>query len=498
MKNIILDKLKEYAKDPVKVAVRYKNAFLTYQELDLLSTEVSKRIKLAIGNKRNCPIVIYQERGMEFIILILAVMKSHCYYVPMEKSFPVQRMKYVYKDLNAKLIVSTVMPYDVSDCNFLLIDVDEMRADGNDGTVCWEHDEDDLVYVMYTSGTNGYPKGVKIKYVNLYNLIQSFWKIVYHKFSANINVGVIASFSFDASVKQIFGSLFYGHTLVIAEDSVRYFGRKIHKFHNEYDIELCDCTPSHLRLMAEQTAKKLSSVKYLIVGGENLKWEILKKLRAVMGRMPVVINVYGPTECCVDVAFNYLDHIDENKSGYVSIGVPLENTELLILNDEMKIVKEKNSPGELVVKGKQVGAGYVNIQSNCFLKSDDSVKGYDLYRTGDLAVYNEDNEMIILTRVDGQVKINGYRIELDEISKCVEEIEGSHCETIVVEIKDVKKLVSFIEGDFDEEELKLRLNTHLPAYMMPKSFVCVEKIPLNKNGKVDAARLREIYCAERR
>ncbi len=498
MQNIILYRLKEYAKDLNKVALKYGDYSLTYSELDLLSSNVSDRLIKAVGYEKNSPIVIYEKRGIDFIVLILAVMKSGCFYVPLEDSMPINRVIHIYKDLKAKLIVSTGVLNDIPDCHCLSINMDEMKFRRGVRADCYELNEDDLVYVMYTSGSSGNPKGVKIKYSNLNNLINSFWEIVYKKFDENINVGVLASFSFDASVKQIFCSLCYGHTLVISEDSVKYFGRKIHNFHNKYDIKLCDCTPSHIKLMSVQTAKDMSQIDYMIVGGENLRWENLVKLKLTMGRMPDIINVYGPTECCVDVSYNYIGKVDDDKTGYVSIGVPLDNTELYIWDDEERIIKERNCPGELIVKGKQVGAGYVNIISDSFRKSKDDINGFDVYRTGDLAMYNDGDEIIVISRLDNQVKINGYRIELNEISRCIEEFSKIPCETIVIKNNEINMLISFVVGNFDVEELKLHLAKKLPAYMLPKAYIRIDEIPLNKNGKVDLACLKRIYCEERK
>lgn len=501
MNNFILDKIKEYANVRNRVAIRFQEQELSYKELDIMSDQVALKICDALAGRTNLPILIYQKRGIEFIIFIVAVMKAKCYYVPLEDSLPYERVKYIYDDLQTELIISTQKNENLGDCNQLTVDFEEIKNDAENVLKSHELNENDLVYIMYTSGTSGKPRGVKIKYSNLCNLIKSFWRIVYHNFDECIQVGVLASFGFDASVKQIFCALYYGHTLIIAGEDIKYFGRKIHNFHNSFDITLCDCTPSHIKLMTKQPAKINSKVKYLLVGGENLRWENLIEFQNVMGIMPTIINVYGPTECCVDVAFNYISNLEGQKEGYVPIGYPLDNTELFLLDENEEIISETNVSGELNIKGKQVGAGYVNYESNSFASSYKSSREYDIYRTGDLAMYNDKKEIVILSRLDRQVKINGYRIELNEISSCIEYYLNCSCETILVETGEIKKIVAFIVGEFDELKLKSNLQKKLPAYMIPKAFMRINQIPLTKNGKMDARSLEQIYnlkCEDKR
>ncbi len=138
-------------------------------------------MELILSEKSNVPIIIYEPRGIDYIIYIIAVMKCNCYYIPLELNIPIERLQTIYEDVGSKLIISN-----------------EIKSD--------------VMYIIYTSGTSGKTKGVKILYKNLYKLVNSYEDILYHKFSEKINVGVMASFSFDASVKQIYASLFFGHT----------------------------------------------------------------------------------------------------------------------------------------------------------------------------------------------------------------------------------------------------------------------------------------------
>lgn len=486
MNNFIIDKLNYYGKNcRSRIAIKFKNEYITYGELMKETDIIAKKIKKRLGNEEKVPIIIYMERGIEFIKNIIAILKCNCYYVPMEKSFPIERIKRAYNELNARFII-TNSELDIAGVNVILPSKEKLE---NITLECSVSDKD-LVYVIYTSGTTGRPKGVQIMYKNLKNLLISLGDILYNKFTEKINVGVMAAFSFDASVKQIYASLYYGHTLVIAEDSTRNFGRKIHKFHNDNDLSVCDGTPSHLKLMIMQKAKEYSKIPYLLIGGENLKWRTLRDYKEKIGYIPQIINVYGPTECCVDVTYKIIDKIDE-ETGSVPIGIPLKNTILKIVDSNDNEIKEPNVAGELCILGEQVGAGYTNIEDKAFVK-DEYGDNY-MYRTGDLAMYTDMKEMVIISRIDRQVKFRGYRIELDEISSFIENYTKCQCVVQLISHDDMQELVAFICNYEKNDSLLEYLEKRLPHYMMPKEFVNVEKIELTNNGKIDEKKLLSLY-----
>lgn len=493
MKNIIIDRIKELCKSHGdQIAIRYMDQSITYKELERTTSIIASQIRDCVKNI-NVGIIIYEHRGIEFIKYMIAIIKVRCYYIPIEYNMPIERVRYIYKDADARLIISSNTELINLENYKVLIPKDIPQNVTEFSNII---DDDDLVYIMYTSGTSGRPKGVQIQYSNLFNLVRSFKHIIYGEFIEKINVGLIASLSFDASVKQIFCSLYYGETLVIAEDRVRYFGRKLHDFHYQNNLTICDCTPSVLKLMIMQKTKKISNIPYIIIGGENLSWQLLKHYSEFVGYQPNFINVYGPTECCVDVSYKYIDKSTNlDKSGSVPIGIPLLNTELFIKDEYSNIIERKNVDGELYISGKQVGKGYVNIKSDSFLidtKSDERI-----YKTGDIAHYNEDNEIIISGRIDDQIKLNGYRIEIGEISSLIENKFGCQCVVRVYERNEFSRLVAFIAGgqinEIKYETIISYLELYLPKYMIPKEFTRLDKIHLNNNGKVDENYLKQIY-----
>lgn len=487
--NFFLNKMYKNAEECQNtIAVRYREQSITYYDLNIETELIAKKIKKTINDCSKRAIIIYQSRGIDFIKYIIAILKCGCYYVPIEDTMPIDRLKYIYEDVNAALIVSTSKIFLNEQYKILNpedeIDIGKINIEYN------QYMDTDLVYAIYTSGTSGRPKGVKIKYSNIKNLVYSFGKIFYDKLVNNINVGVISSFGFDASVKQIFCALFYSHTLVIADDSVRYFGRKIHRFHNENNIAICDMTPSHIKLMLLQKIGECSRTPYLLIGGEILTWSLLKNYKVHINANCTFINVYGPTECCVDVAYNIIQKVEEQE-GRVPIGRPLNNTELVICDEKGRYIKETHKVGELYIFGEQVGAGYVNNISGGYIKNiRNEIIGY---KTGDLAEFNDNKQIVILGRMDRQVKLNGYRIELDEISTVIEEWILKPSYTCLFNINDSVHLVAFVVGDVKQEEVMCYLKDKLASYMIPKKIVSINKFPVTERGKIDERILLDLY-----
>ena len=225
MYNLILEKIKENGNGN-KIALKYDEDELTYSELENTTNCIATKIQKILKGEKQQPIIIYQKRGIKFIQYMIAVLKCNCYYVPVEDNVPIERVLYMYSDISAAMILSDEIEFD-NNREFEVCSFDTKEEMLCNYTM-EEISEDDLVYVMYTSGTSGKPKGVKIMYSNLINLIKAFEDILYHKFMESVNVGVMASFSFDSSVKQIYCALYYGHKLCIANNLIKNFGKMLH------------------------------------------------------------------------------------------------------------------------------------------------------------------------------------------------------------------------------------------------------------------------------
>ena len=357
---------------------------------------------------------------------------------------------------------------------------------------------DRLAYIMYTSGTTGTPKGVMIKLANLENLIESFGEILYNNIVETVNVALLASLGFDSSVKQIYAALYYGHTLVIASEKEKRFSSLLQRFYSNNNIFISDGTPTNMQILLMPGKKISNRVKYFIIGGENLRGDIVERMYELHDHPINIYNVYGPTECCVDAAYYVLD---SNRRYYdlIPIGGPLLNTELEIIDDHGNKITECGIKGELVILGKQVGAGYTNGNNDMF-RFDSSMDKCS-YRTGDIAIMNGEGQFLILGRKDNQVKRHGYRIELDEITVQIMKVDVVKDATVKkIDYLNDDRIVAFTvcSSDYNKDNLAEKLKTHMPEYMLPDYIIQIDSIPYNLNGKTDDRALRNIFYSTRK
>lgn len=489
------------ANRPESIAVKYKSQKITYKELASAVFSLSKDLLRNIPANHNVPVLIYQNRGIGFIVSMLAVLNVGAYYIPIERSTPYERVQRICEQIKPRIVLvddDTVRDELYFSCQLLKWNGVENCTD----FIRINRGETDLAYIMFTSGSSGVPKGIKISYGNLCNLVFGFYDVLYYEFSSSINIGMISSFSFDASVKMIFPALAYGHTLVIAQENVRYFGRNIHHFHNENNILVCDGTPTHLSLMIAQKTDVFSMAEYFLIGGERLEYELLHSFCQLLKRTPTIINVYGPTECCVDVSYKRVREIDiKQQTGVVPVGKAMPNNDLEIRTKRGKLIRRKNEKGELWIRGKQVGCGYIDGEMRGFVF--DKEKLTRAYRTGDVAFYNDNYEVVVLGRMDRQVKINGNRVELDEISSVIKQKEECAMATVeLIQDGNRKILVAFIvvnsRGKLSERDLTNHVISKLPPYMIPRKYVFLNEIPFTKQGKIDHRCLERIYMLSKR
>lgn len=482
MSNKILERIELYSREyPERMAIKFMGNSITYKRLE---NEVD-RLSRIIGkykSRRSEPILIYMDRGMEFVIAILGTQKSGCYYIPIECPFPMERITTILNDLKCKIVITIEKYKHIFEDNIKVLCMDEEESVFEQSDNHCDISNNDLAYIIYTSGTTGTPKGVKIMYKNLLNLVDSFYDIIYKDISGILNIGVIASFSFDASIKQIFCALFYGHTLVIAEQETKFFGKRIEYFLKQNDIDIIDVTPTILKILNLQKMNVISKDIIILVGGENLKWETLYDAKNILINAKF-INVYGPTECCVDSSYYIIDNeqLKKNK-GTVPIGSPLKNTILQIVDENGENILEEGV-GELCIVGAQVGAGYVGLNSTQFLIQKN---GQNKYFTGDIAKYKDGN-IYILGRNDSQIKINGYRVDVNEIEVMAKRFG---IKEVIIGVNkrnnnDILTMYYCDKMDINEKEIVEYLKKYLPTYMIPKRYIRLESMPINKNGKID-------------
>lgn len=471
-------------------SITYRELWCCIQKYSILLNEYTK------GNQ--VPVIIYQSRHEWFVISMLVCMAVGCFYIPVVKETPVERLKKIIADSKCQIVLTDEMLVEFSGVQINVRDASVVK---NVDFACeteLSRKHPHLAYVMYTSGTTGEPKGVMILLSNLMNLVRSFGEILYNEIQNPVNVAVLASFGFDSSVKQIFSSLYYGHTLVIAGENEKKFSKTLQAFYAKNNIYITDGTPSNMRILTMTKKIITNQVKYFIIGGENFQTDIARQI-IVKHENPVqIINVYGPTECCVDVSY-YKVRLEELNGEFLPIGEPILNTRLFLVDEDLNEICEAGIKGELVISGLQVGDGYTNSDNSRFTFDNDIMKRS--YRTGDVAVINEKKQMVVLGRLDNQVKKYGYRIELDEVAVGLKKV--SYIEEAIVRKRNdegIQKIVGFVVSKLEvkESDLLKELEQHIPYYMMPDIIVQIQSIALNINGKVDEQELENCFRKKQR
>lgn len=247
--------------------------------------------------------------------------------------------------------------------------------------------------------------------------------------------------------------------------------------------------------MTMQKTRAISKIPFLLVGGEILHWETLHKYSQFTSHYPTFINVYGPTECCVDVAYKVINEEDlkKNLQGIVPIGKSIIKTYLTIRSENGTIITKQDERGELYISGSQVGAGYVNIMSDSFFYENNNIT----YKTGDIAYSDYNSDIVVVGRKDSQVKINGFRVELVEIESVIEKFVQSPCAVFCINENNNNKIVVFISCAEFNEKKKFQLTKYLqnvfPIYMLPHYYFWDTTVPLTTNGKADIEQLKQIF-----
>lgn len=351
----------------------------------------------------------------------------------------------------------------------------------------------DMAYAIYTSGSQGNPKGVLVNHRNAVNLVWGLNERIYNRYPQHLKIALVAPFIFDASVKQVFASLLLGHTLDIAPEETRLDGLALNRYYKTHNIDISDGTPTHIRLLLENLTGKSGGIgiKHIISGGEELPPSLVERLlNPALPEVPVITNVYGPTECTVDATSFEISAHTPHGDTVIPIGTPMPNHRVYIVNPAMQL-QPVGVNGELCIGGAGVSRGYLNqieLTAERFVPSP-FVPGEKIYRTGDRARWLPDGNIEFSGRLDYQVKIRGYRIELGEIEnrlKCHPQIK----ETVVVAKKDNtgdNYMCGYYESGsgLPQEELRHFLASQLPDYMLPSIFIHMEKIPLTISGKIN-------------
>lgn len=481
----------EYFKEAVmqygeKIALTDESGSISYEELDKKSDAVARYL-LNRGMNRGGVVAILMERSKECIVVMLGILKAGCTYMYIDKKYPRERIAYMIQDSEAEVVVS-----DYTCCTD---DVWQNKAIEYQFMFSWENDSFQIAkvdgnkgaYLIYTSGSTGKPKGLMISHANFISLYEA-WGKEHFSIEGNkyLNTAVIAPFVFDMCVLMIYTSLFLGHNLHIFSEKSKQSGQSIVGFLNNYQIDIMDATPNYLRLVDNylQYHQEKFVVKKILCIGDVLNLQLAKNI-VHHSQYPLfqLYNTYGPAECTVLMTFFVMDKQNIDSLEEVPIGESTSNASFLVVDEELKEVAY-GEVGELIILGKCVGMGYVS--KHVKQPGPFGVLKQNSYKTGDLVRVDKKKMLYFIGRVDRQCKINGYRVELEEIEKEIEKLDGIKEARVIVkrEEDNFSRLFAFYTGQ-KQEYLKKYLKESLPHYMVPQEVFHCEEFPITQNGKVD-------------
>jgi amino acid adenylation domain-containing protein/non-ribosomal peptide synthase protein (TIGR01720 family) len=483
-------------RNPENIAVVYKEKSLTYMELNSMGDKLASFLQ-GEGVGPDKLVGICMERSIEMVLAIIAIMKAGGAYVPLDPEYPEDRLNYMIEDSDPLVILSQSHIEDKLKCfknKTVYLDTEWERIEKNStGYVKKAVSPENWAYMIYTSGSTGRPKGAINTHTGLVNRVN--WMQKELKLEEKDAVLQKTPFSFDVSVWEFVWPLSVGARIVMAEPGGHRDPVYLTETICQYNITTLHFVPSMLRVfLSESSVSLCKSLKRIICSGEELKVDLqnecLRKLDVEL------YNLYGPTEAAIDVS--YWKCRPDERLNSVPIGKPIDNTELLILSKDLKLLPV-GVAGELHIAGAGLAVGYHNkpeLTLQKFISNPYSRHGYGrMYKTGDLARWLSDGNIEYLGRIDFQVKINGLRIELGEIENRLTCIEGIN-EAVVTVQEDIntnKYLCAYLVGEreFSVSELRRLLAEHIPEYMIPSCFVQLEALPLSPNGKINRRLLPE-------
>ncbi|WP_416233567.1 amino acid adenylation domain-containing protein [Cronbergia sp. UHCC 0137] len=451
---------------------------ITYSELNAKANQLAYYLK-SLGVQPEVAVGICVHRSLDFIIGILAILKAGGFYVPLDPTYPQERLEFLIEDAQIQVILTQQQHIpQLPDLPIFCFDTTNLAPYLTTNPVNQTTPEN-LAYVMYTSGSTGLPKGVCIPHRGVVRLVKN---CNYVNLSADETLLQAAPIAFDASTFEIWGALLNGSRLVILssqQPTLAEIGEAI----AQHQITTLWLTAGLFHLMVDEHLESLKPVKQLIAGGDVLSAVHINKL---LQNHPEcrVINGYGPTEnttftCCYTVT-------DICEGNTVPIGRSINNTQVYILDKHLNLVPV-GVPGELYIAGDGLARGYLNqpgLTNERFIQHPLSSP---LYKTGDRARYRLDGNIEYLGRLDNQVKIRGFRIELGEIESVLN--GHSAVKECVVIVREKQLIAYFIPSDTTPDNLREFLQQRLPDYLIPHFFVALESLPLTVNGKVDRQKL---------
>ncbi|MEL7001560.1 MAG: amino acid adenylation domain-containing protein, partial [Bacteroidota bacterium] len=468
-------------------SVNFNSHFVTYQQFNAKSNRLANYLRDNHIIHTGMKVCLAMERSEDMLYGMFAILKSGGAFVPIDSQLPLERVNHMVDDSGATIVLTDTKTFDkigsvLSTGVLIYEELENELITYSTGNLTPIHAPSDPAYIIYTSGSTGLPKGVMVSHRAMTDYVQTF--INYFKLTSDDVVIQQSSISFDVCIEEIFPALCVGAELIILPEGG----------HNISDLlDICEknlvsvlsTTPLVVNELNQQF-DKLQSLRVLISGGDTLKPHYIDKL---IDHVPIY-NTYGPTESTVCALY----HKVTGPEDISLIGKPISNRQVYVL-DENQRMTPRYVPGEIYLGGNGLSVGYLNrIEETSFRFIENPYQpGELLYRTGDQAIVREDGNVEFIGRNDFQVKVRGYRIELQEIERILQKHES--VEEVVVLIhnqgSEGERLVTFYTSNTNENILLREfLSRYLPQYMIPSHFFLLDELPLNISGKVDRQRLK--------
>jgi len=479
---------KRVEENPLATAGFWKNETITYQQLDIWSEQICNKLYNE-GVRANSIVAIMVERSFAMMAAILGVLKLGAAYLPIGLDNPCERIKSMISFSAPDILLINGNHQEwMDDIGVKVLDI-ALIDDTFEKRVIKRPTINDLCYVIFTSGSTGEPKGVMIKHKSVINRL--LWMKNQYCIGENDVILQKTPITFDVSVWELFVWIISNAKICFLPANEESNAYTIISTIYEKKVTICHFVPSmlshFLKYVDSNNVSKLDTLRHVICSGEELTVGLKKKFdTAIQNNKICLHNLYGPTEATVDVSF--YDCSDWKYGERIPIGKPIDNVNLLVLNDEL-ICQDNELEGILYISGDCLAEGYIN----------DPEKTYDsfivhnnirMYMTGDICKFNKNGELEYVGRDDYQVKIKGVRIEIGEIEHFLrknQEVEQTA--VIVIEEDDLKSLVAYVVSNNEVRSIRDELKKYLPRNIIPTYIRKIDRMPLTKHGKIDRYKL---------
>jgi amino acid adenylation domain-containing protein/non-ribosomal peptide synthase protein (TIGR01720 family) len=510
------------ARTPDQIALIFEGRQLTYKQLDEKSNQLASyirdqyQLRVTCALKPDTLIALCLDRSLEMVVSILAVLKAGAAYVPIDPTYPQERVNYMLEDTDAQLILCQ---RELLQKYRLKLPEDKVRHIGLEEEIYSKTSthrlprystSKDLAYVLYTSGTTGTPKGAMLEHAGIVNRLM--WMQSMYPLTTSDVVLQKTPYVFDVSVWELLWANWYGATILLARPDGQKDHEYLHKIVNNHNVTTLHFVPNMLdaynHYLHSEKRSFGKSVSQVFCSGEALhKKTVEHAYQNADSDAFRLHNLYGPTEASIDVTY-----YETSVTSDVTIGSPIHNTRVYIL-DSLQHPVPIGVPGELYIGGAGLARGYLNkpeltterFIANPFASEDDKAKGYTrLYRTGDLVKWLPDGNIEYIGRNDEQVKIRGFRVELSEIEQALSQVTGIKQSCVIARERKGENSGKYLVGYYVKDahaqataaSIQQELSQVLPDYMVPTAFVEMKEFPVSVNGKLDKKALPDVQLSD--